>query len=227
MFVPNKIPVYLPKIGSVYTFKDDYITRRVFSERLWEKHILDVFDNNLTHDSVVLDVGANIGLHSLYLSRFVDQVYSFEPVKPTFDLFTKNVEMNRRQNIHPIRLGLSNTSKVLHEVFIPMYEINSGCSRIENNIPYPQKSYPVDIQLCTLDEWVNNNPLTRIDLIKIDIEGHEVEMIQGAINTINKFKPKIVVETDKELFALDELGYTRTLLHPSSNDYFYQILKTD
>ena len=117
----------------MFFYANDFLTDFVKQYGIWEPHMLSMFDRLLTPESVVLDIGAHIGLHSIYLGQRVQQVHAFEPLSETVRLLRLNIGMNNLTNvkIHPI--GLGNQEKKLDGVNIPNNVFHSLCARLGFN----------------------------------------------------------------------------------------------
>ncbi|EMH3578650.1 FkbM family methyltransferase [Campylobacter lari] len=145
----------------------------------------------------MLDIGANIGNHSIYWSLIsnVKAIYSFEPIKNTFDILQKNIYINNIKDkiqIFNIALGKENSY-----ADIKFYDSNNiGATQItQKNPSHPSAANVQNIQIVKLDEFINSNfQYEKIDMIKIDVEGFENNVLAGAVNTIEKYHPTIVIE---------------------------------
>ncbi len=153
----------------------------------------------------IIDVGANIGKYSLLFSENKDsKVVSFEPIHENFVALLNNVGQNKAFNINPILLGCYDENK---EVEINLCEENSGAHSIHFDRGYKKDK----INVVTLDSFLEDRDFNP-DFIKIDVEGVELNVLKGAIETIKKDKPVIFLEIfneKEEIFNLLEgLGYT-------------------
>jgi FkbM family methyltransferase len=223
MFVRERFPLYVSRVGPCYLFQNDWITRWILCHGSWEPYLLDEIDKHVNAESVVMDVGAHVGLHTVYLSKRAKKVYAFEPVPETFEILCQNVELNQCPNVETLPFGLADTPQELDQIYLPDHCINFGCARITplDTISTP---YPVHITLERLDDVCPG--LDRLDFIKVDIEGAERLFFEGARQTLELFRPTLIVEN----FSLDDdpfvgMGYERTQLltkhgEPSS-DYLY------
>ena len=140
---------------------------------------------------VVFDLGANIGMFAHYaITRKNNYVYCFEPAANCVPALYKNLESyNKRYRI--IEKGVWSESGTLEFV---EYGDFSGCNHLEpaNTIRDPDVSiYKVDV--ISIDEFVANERLGQVDFMKFDVEGAEMEVLMGAKDTIQKFKPRMVV----------------------------------
>lgn len=149
----------------------------------------------INENDVIIDAGANIGDVSLHASKMVGskgRVYSFEPDSDNFNRLQKNISLNTFSNIESINKGLGD-NKGLFNLF-QVNKNNRGMNRIlfDTNIECP---YTV-IEVTTIDNFIIENNISKIDLIKIDVEGYEMKVLKGSESTINKFHPKLFIEID-------------------------------
>jgi FkbM family methyltransferase len=139
---------------------------------------------------VFYDIGANTGWYTMVAlsSSQKSIVYSFEPVKEHVDCLTETIHLNQEQSrssIYPIALSDKNgTSKILlagtgSSLESDFLEVNNGTQ---------------EVSLHTLDSYSKNNNLKNPDFIKIDVEGHEYKVLQGAKNLLSESKPVLFVE---------------------------------
>jgi len=151
-------------------------------------------------DSVVLDVGANIGLWTVPLARALSPagcLHAFEPIPQNFARLEKNIGGNDiRAVVQLHRIGLSDTqasiSMALREDFQNGAETGNASIVINSN----DGRFPwVDIAVVPLDgDLFHSLKIDRIDFIKIDIEGHEDKFLSGAMNILQRFRPIIFLE---------------------------------
>ncbi|MDC3106264.1 FkbM family methyltransferase [Gammaproteobacteria bacterium] len=138
-------------------------------------------------DETVLDVGANIGWMSLIFAECVGpngSVYAFEPSSKIYDYLGQIA--NQKHQIIAIRKAVSNTN----DPVIFENEVASNLSHITKN---PSRNGEL-VECVTLDEFVSTNSIPRVDFIKVDAEGHDVEVIEGAIETLNQHRPILMFE---------------------------------
>jgi FkbM family methyltransferase len=163
--------------------------------------------------SVFLDIGANIGYYSLLASRSVGEkgrVIAFEPNPMTIKRIKKNIHLSGAVNIELFDIALSNKDDVV-ELFCPINETH-GFTSMRNHGWENVDCYKVPTK--KLDDILPTN-LTRIDLIKIDVEGAEMLAFEGAVEVIKKFKPPILMELNEkasENFGYDTLEVVKLLL---------------
>ncbi len=151
-------------------------------------------------DDVVLDFGANLGMFTAVAANKGAKVYAFEPVKSTIKALEKTIAVNNiAENTIIVDKGVSNKTE---SVFINISEFRSVNSIVMNE----DSTEKEEIQVITLDEFIEETQLKKLDFIKADIEGAERLMLEGAKNTLKKFKPKLAICTyhfpdDKEVLT--------------------------
>lgn len=142
----------------------------------------------------VADVGANIGEVTLKMADRVGpsgHVYSFEPDEITFDKLKRNLGLNNRSNIQINRIGLGDKSEEL--VLEPQVSFNRGGARIQKHLSQGQR-----IPMTTLDDYALDHHLTRLDLVKIDVEGFELHVLRGATRVIQQHHPTLFIELNDD-----------------------------
>jgi len=178
-------------------FAFDGDTARILTDGAPEKEELDcVFayleHNNLIKDSAI-DVGANYGIHSLRFAEHYNHVYSFEPHPAIFRMFEFNVEYNnKKNNISAFNYGLSDKKKTL--TLYDYKDRNIGGSTFEEKYVVDSPDiYSFECALKTLDSHTDIKN-QKIGLLKIDTEGHELSVLNGAKSIIENQKPVILME---------------------------------
>lgn len=143
---------------------------------------------------VIFDIGANIGWYSLHLAQQEQQarVYAFEPVPTTHLRLLANLGRNAAGNrVTPVKDGLSDASGEF-DMFVPA---TSGSPAASLNDLHPgEGSRRVTCRFTTLDEFVEENGIARIDFLKCDVEGAELRVLKGGMKSLVRFKPAIVIE---------------------------------
>ncbi len=179
---------------------------------------------------VVVDAGANFGELTLIAAKQVGptgHVYSFEPVPSIFQVLNRNIVANGFNHVHAQNTGLHEAPGKLQ-----IYEANGVDAAGENNeglgtfFPTPLRSKPAgEVPLETLDEFVKTHEITRLDLLKVDVEGSEWCLFQGARNTLNRFKPCLVFELNRETCVAS--GHSPEALLQMLESFGYQFFKLD
>lgn len=151
-------------------------------------------NNFVKKNSIIIDAGAHIGTFSVFVANLAKEgkVYSFEPVAKTFH-FLKNNTKNYPQ-ITCLNFGLGDE---VSKKNILATLIHSNGSIFEDSSIYGEKPEITEdrklesANIVTIDNFVNTNNVSRVDFIKIDVEGYEAKVLKGAKETIKKFKPVI------------------------------------
>lgn len=146
--------------------------------------------------STIFDVGANIGDTALHFSKLTDtsgKVFAFEPDPVNYVKLKTNIARNDFNNIEALNFGLGRINSI--EKLYKVEPGNKGMNRILNQ-PEAKGAY-TKITIRTIDEFVSEQKLNNLDVIKIDVEGFEFSVLQGATNTIEKFKPILFIEIDE------------------------------
>lgn len=173
-----------------YDINND-IGRNLYLTGKFEESELKLCAEYLQQDSVVLDIGANIGLHSVFFSTITDSlIYSFEPSKKTFGKLIRNTESI--DNILTFNFALSNENQI-----VDFYEAKDNAySSLKDTKRKAIESISKVICLKLDDLFQLFNP-SKIDFVKIDVEGFEQNVLEGMQNIISKFKPVIYCEIYK------------------------------
>lgn len=174
----------------------------------------------LKDDMVIFDVGANIGHHSLFFSTLVKKVYAFEPYPKVRELLEKKITKNNIKNIEIIPLGLSQSSQRL-EYFEPP-DNNSGIGSFDP-LHYSKNSKTgLFFEVIAGDDFVQKNAIKKIDFIKIDVEGFEHFVLEGLRESLNRYRPIIMMEFNKETQAYCKSYQNFIDLFPN-NYLFYRL----
>lgn len=165
-------------------------------------------DSNLLYALVsdgdtIFDIGANIGWHSLHLSRKLPfaKIYAFEPIPDVFEQLQENVAINDTHNIVVNNLALSDTKQVLTFYSSPAIRGASSSANLFGDETIRKMECPAD----TLDHYVAENGISQIDFIKCDVEGAELLVYKGAVASIDRFRPVVFSEMLRKWAA--KFGY--------------------
>src|SRR4030095_11775361 len=159
----------------------------------WEN--IDFINKNVSTGMTVIDIGAHIGLFSVVLSKKAGdagKVFAFEPTPATFNILTKTIQINNAAGIiTPVKKAVADrTGKATFFISNSLASVSNSLADIERG---PEKTVKVDVDLTSVDEFVQEHDLGQVDLIKIDAEGAELSVLKGASETIEKFHPKMIL----------------------------------
>ena len=165
----------------------------------WEPLETQLILGRLSPQAVFLDIGANCGWFSLCVGRQFPTaaVHAFEPVPQNFQSLQFNLQLNGIRNVQANNLGLWDSASELH------FTSNLGPRNFITSEAGPSS---VSVQCIELDQYVREAALTRVDLIKCDVEGAELHVLRGAKQTLEKFQPTVLLES--EYIPAKKFGYT-------------------
>jgi FkbM family methyltransferase len=166
----------------------DYIQKFILEHKKpYELELLQSMSSLLSAEDLVIDIGANIGNHSLYLAANCgSKVIAFEPNASLIEAFAKSVELNQFKDLISIVPGALGAEEG-HGEFRAHIPDNIGAQSIEVG--------EGDIKITRLDSIRIDGT---ISMMKIDVEGMELEVLKGSIETIKKYRPILYVESLKE-----------------------------
>jgi len=202
---------------------NDWIQGQIFRNGMYEAESVLKLEELMPQGGTFFDIGANIGIYSLNLFRKAENVFAFEATQKTYNILEKTISENSIKNIH---LALNAVdAKDNEDVLIYSRGDIHGLGNIGANSMYSGDSVANVVKSVTLDKFVRSNSISRIDIIKIDIEGNELRALQGARECIERFRPIIFCEINPELskkagheagdlfdFIVNELKYEAKIL---------------
>ncbi|MGH1351910.1 MAG: FkbM family methyltransferase [Methyloligellaceae bacterium] len=174
--------MYLP-----YMFTDA-IQKHLFTERnFYEIEILIDLDQYFQDINVIFDVGANIGNHSVYwaLKHNLKAIHAFEPLTDTYNILRKNIDHNHISHVvscHNIGIGKTPSKASVDKT----NRTNIGATSLKAD----QNG---NITINSIDSFLGEN--SDVDFIKIDVEGFELDVLMGSMQTLRRCKPIIFIET--------------------------------
>jgi FkbM family methyltransferase len=172
-------------------------------------HFLDKIVKNY-QNPVMLDVGANCGYYSIRYFAFCKQIFSFEPVSKIYRILKTNIKINSITNIVALNCGLADKQG---EHTINLYNSSGNNSIFDRKVPEEHSLKKIGeeiIRLNTLDELIASGTVAAPDIIKIDVEGSELNVLKGAEKTINQYRPTILFEYAET--TANDAGYSKVLL---------------
>lgn len=217
-------------------FDTDYVFQTIEkTHNYYEYEILNSWSKYFYNSQVIFDVGANIGNHSMYWSIKInpDIIYSFEPFVPNFERLKNNVTNNGIKNVKMINKGIGEKNGFAS--IKSFDETNYGSTSLKYNEGV-NKDETDEIEIISLDSFIEEENIKSVDFIKIDVEGFEVSVIRGMLELLNKFKPDLWIEvgldTFREIFEIlmplgyvlvDVEGFNVLLLHESRHNKIKEV----
>ena len=190
----------------LYVAGDRYIGQSLDRYGEFSQGELELLGQLLRPGQVVLDLGANVGTHTVFFAQTVTPtgtVYAFEPQRLLFQILCGNLALNALTNVHAHQFAVGRESGTVR---VPLLDYDSlgnfgGLSLLG-------QTQGEAVSVVTIDQF----DFTACHLIKIDVEGMESDVISGAEQTIRRLRPTLYVENDREdkspalieqLFGLD------------------------
>jgi FkbM family methyltransferase len=185
---------------------DQVISRSLSLYGEWAQNELALQERIAVSGACVLDVGAFVGTHTLAFSRFVGptgKVYSFEPRREIYTVLSKNIATNACSNVRALNVGLGSTQRTLR---LPCMDLtrpgNFGGMSLAESVSHPG-SYESRI------ETIDGLDIGKIDFIKLDVEGMERQVLDGAHRAISQYQPLILCECNSITAGADLLEFCR------------------
>lgn len=210
----KKILVKTTEISIVLNRKNGIVDEEIYLKGVFDKEVLDCILENTNSNSIFLDIGANIGYMSFCVSPFVKKVYSFEPNPNLEKQFYKTIQLNAFNNITRLPYGCS-IAESIEKLYLNKSNIGASSILSQN-----KNEQFLEIQLKPLDSFFEQ--FEKVDFIKIDVEGYEKFVIDGAEKIIEKYKPKMVIEFSPMYYERIEKGSTQKFYQKMVN-YGYKI----
>ncbi len=195
------IPFTVPFFGMHYVgWLNDFVDWNVYFMGAYSPHELAFLADacraiRLARGSVnCFDVGANVGQHSLFLSKHADQVVAFEPNPVPLRSLKAKAERNRLDNLRVIEAALGAREEEL-DLYLPnAFNTGTGSLKPETaNDPVVAK-----VRVATLDGVSSELSLPRIDVLKMDVQGWEASVLEGGQRKLRADRPVILTEISRE-----------------------------
>ncbi|MGI8438577.1 MAG: FkbM family methyltransferase [Chthoniobacterales bacterium] len=196
------------------------------SQPIFDDEIVPYFDV-LTEDEnpfspfLIVDAGAASGHFAVAAASLFSQakIVAFEPSLRQRILLRRNAARNGVEAVQIEPFGLWNRSDTLPFRTNGAESSFASVSRFDGRLPFPEH-----VPVLALDQWVAKSQISRLDLIKADIEGAEIHMLEGAVNTLDRFHPRLLLQAyhmvdgtrtfERCAHLLENFGYTISEPHP-------------
>ena len=197
--------------------RSDYMQWYIYAhlkDDVWKDALVGIEKKEKTH---ILDIGSNVGAFSFQLASKLknhSKIHAFDPNPYIHRLFSQNLALNPTCASHIIFNPLA-VGDAHREVEFSFEDINSGGGGIGK-----ESSHSLSVQMTTVDQYVSDHQISDVHFMKIDVEGFEPFVIDGAKKTIEKYKPAIHIEiteswhqknntSSQSIFSfLESLGYS-------------------
>jgi FkbM family methyltransferase len=186
---------------SMTVFRHDHVGDKIARHGLYEKENLHLLLKLLAQlpQPVVLDIGANIGNHTLAFATRAHVVHAFEPIPYLFDVLSGNIARNKLTHVFAHNVALSD-----HEGRATINMVNAGNFGASSFDKRTEGTTPVAVTLTTGDAFIAQHNVGRVDFVKIDVEAHEVFVLRGLMQTLRRDQPFITMEWNDPL-TIDRL----------------------
>jgi FkbM family methyltransferase len=181
-------------IGS--TDERGYISVREYIKGFYEPLVTDAIIKYCAPGRVAIDIGAHYGYFSLLMAQCsgkMGKCIAFEANEINYQKIFKSVDSNPDVNLIIEHKAISDkngqVSFVIHKNSLMGHIIDRDTKYSESNVEF--------VETCTIDWYLNQREQTNVSLIKIDVEGSELMVIQGCIETIRRYKPILLIEVHK------------------------------
>jgi FkbM family methyltransferase len=198
----------IERLGWFFPDNDTHFEKYVleFPNTQYQQKSIDYAYNYVKNFNHAIDIGANVGLHTVRFAQKFKRVFSFEPVTSVHECLKKNILKFKNVENYKVGLGQEHTHEVIS---IPKNNTNCGQYSIVDFQNFQNDLVNEKIIIKRLDDY--NLPA---DLIKIDTQGYELPILRGSIETLKKNFPVLILELEnkKDLheveLLLKPLGYT-------------------
>lgn len=187
----------LNQLFKIHGDQRDAYFRSIIASGEYNEPLVNTFLTLIDHDSVCLDIGANLGLTSLLLSSLArkGRVYAFEPNPWTFEMLRVNLAANQFSNVSCHNLALSDAPGQLsfrsnEGMLAGSFAIREGSFLFTND----RFRDLITVEAISVDAFVEERKLDRLDFLKIDVEGFELEVLAGCAKTLQRYRPTVLVE---------------------------------
>lgn len=178
-------------------FYVDILDKRItpidtFNFDKYEQQDSDMLYRLVKDGDTIFDIGTNIGWYSIHLSKKLpnSKIYSFEPIPETFNQLKSNCEINNSTNI--ILNNFPFSDKIQNLTFYYSPSITGASSSV--NITENENMIELNCTTNTIDKYVKDNEIKKIDFIKCDVEGAELLVFKGGFQSIKKYGPIVFTE---------------------------------
>lgn len=201
-----------------------YLGNKIYWRGAHDWNTIFALKKNISSNDTIIDIGANIGEYTLSAASLLDEngkVMAFEPVKKMYEQLIQNIELNPhlKNKILVIKKALGNQKNIL-PIYDEAHTDNEGLYSLHQK-NFKNSIKIEDIEIDTLDQIFKEYKISTVQFIKIDVEGNELFVLEGAKEVIQNFKPKLMIEiSEKNIHAA---GYTINDLFEFLNPYNYSI----
>lgn len=202
----------------LYVNAADHIQQTIFWYGYYEKDVSQLWQRLVLPGSHIIDIGANMGYFSVLAGAkaTAGRVISFEPVLSFRHHLQRNLTLNNLSNVLIVPYCVSDANGPTQ-----LYLSDAGNTGMSSLHPPENFSgYTETVQTIRLDDWLKDNYLPQIDLIKLDIEGSEKKALDGMRCTLARYKPMLLIEIINA--NLQKFGHSATAVYAALRHLGYE-----
>lgn len=229
----GKKPRIIKRKGITYEVDlSEGIDLSIFLFGKYQEHVVKNKLISISKDAVIIDIGANMGVMSLQFALQASEgmIYSFEPTHYSLNRLKRNLELNpslaTRVEVINSFVSSSNTESPNISAYAS-WKVNGDKGGTIHPVHLGVAKSTEGVGAITLDKFCRDKKLSKIDLIKIDTDGHEYDVLLGAKETIQQFKPQLVFEAGIYAMTEKNIDFSFFLNYFSGLNYrLYDSIKT-
>jgi FkbM family methyltransferase len=223
----------LKKYDVDFYFKDrkGFLTKRLYNENFAyifpTKNASDAFpmmdalDEKIKNTKICIDVGANIGVTSMWMARQCQNVYAFEPAPENVERFHDNMAVNNVANVELIQKAVSRTNGVTQ---FNLFASHGHHSLDPHHLAEVKEK--IDVEIVTLDHFCTERGINEIDVLKIDVEGCEIDVLMGAKDLLRNKSIKMIIFENSPILFEKQNKDKREVIHYLT-DSGYDVFRLD
>jgi len=196
----------------------------VFLFGSFQKHVSHNKRLSLPCEAVIFDVGANVGMMTLPFAALVTEgrVYAFEPTHYAVSKLKRNLELNPdlMSRVTVVQTFVSVADSVQPDITAyASWRVNGSARNDKHAVHGGESKSTEGVDAISLDGFVERNGIRRVDFIKIDTDGHELEVLKGAQKLIGKLRPTVIFELGMYVMRERDIEFSDYLSYFDSMDY--------
>ncbi len=161
----------------------------------YESESIRVWSRLAEEAKYIFDIGAYTGIYSLTaaVSNPEAALYAFEPILKQYRCFQRNIEINHFKNVYAFPKAVSDSQGIIL-LYVPRQSLFATTPSIENIFDDGKNMTTTEVDCVTLDQFIDDQRIPKIDLVKVDVELAEAKVMKGMKKTIHQSRPFILME---------------------------------
>jgi len=188
MVVKKTTTLLIGKHEYQLAFDDNYLAD---TQESFEPEMVKLFESLISKEDYVMDIGANIGCTAILFADLASKVYAFEAAPSTYKLLSENIALSKLPAVETFNIGLGEAPG---ETTLTFSADNRSGGFVSDQTQANAGHIVEHISINTIDNLAKTLQLKRLDFIKIDVEGFELKVINGAKEVLNTYQPIVVLE---------------------------------